>query len=294
MKRRTMAVVLVGTLLAATAAMAIPVTPDPARTSAAGSIHIGWQRTERSNGMIEQALWAVRDRCAADTLGERLLCAAIGVLTRAAGRTFEGKLSDDMGLPLPGSWALVTAKNSPTIRFAHVETPLDLATVLGFYRGDLENRGWAENDGAVVAPDRAVIAFTTADGPALLRLTRQDGRTIADLSLRKRAAAAAPLLPKPGQAWLMIGNGTDEAADLTVNDQIIRLAARSGATLVSSENAAGELPDDQKLDLPPGKYKVAVKVKAGTARNGEFEVAANETWGLLVGTDGVLLPIRLY
>ncbi len=29
-------------------------------------------------------------------------------------------------------------------------------------------------------------------------------------------------------------------------------------------------------------------------QNRQFEVAADETWGLLVGADGVLLPMRLY
>jgi hypothetical protein len=51
--------------------------------------------------------------------------------------------------------------------------------------GTSMERGWTENDGAVVEPDRAVIAFTTTDGPALLRLIHEDERTIADLSLRK-------------------------------------------------------------------------------------------------------------
>ena len=53
----------------------------------------------------------------------------------------------------------------------HIETPLDLAGVLVFYRFELSKRGWSENGGAVVESGGAVIAFTTADGPALLRLT---------------------------------------------------------------------------------------------------------------------------
>ena len=294
MTRRTLFVLLAGTLVAATAAMAIPVTPDPARSSSADSIQFGWHRTSRSNDTIDQTWWAVRDRCAADNLGERLLCDAVGVLARATSRTFEGKMSEDMGLPLPDGWDLMTAKNSPFIRSAHVETPLDLASVLGFYRAALGERGWTENDGAVVEPDRAVIAFTTADGPALLRLTRQDGKTIADLSRRKRAVATSGLLPKPGQVRLMLGNKTDEAAVVTIDERTIRLAARAGEQLAYSDDTADELPDSQKIDLPPGKYKVTIRVDGSTAESREFEVAANETWGLLVGPDGAALPMRLY
>ncbi|MET4258430.1 uncharacterized protein involved in high-affinity Fe2+ transport [Bradyrhizobium sp. S3.12.5] len=63
---------------------------------------------------------------------------------------------------------------------------------------------------------------------------------------------------------------------------------------MDSDAEAGELPDSQKLDLPPGKYKVTLKVDASAPQSREFEVAADETWGLLVGPDGAALPIRLY
>lgn len=163
--------------------------------------------------------------------------------------------------------------------------------MLGFYRAELGKRGWIET---VVEPDRAVITFTTARGPVLLRLSRQDDRTIAELSLRKPGIANAGLLPRPRQAKLMLGNKSDEGAVITVADQTIKLAAHAGEKLAHSDSAAAEIPDSQKIDLPPGKYKVTLKVEGGTVQIREFEVAANETWGLLAGTDGVLLPMRLY
>jgi len=126
--------------------------------------------------------------------------------------------------------------------------------VLGFYRAELSKRGWTENDGAVVAPERAVIAFSTADGPALLRLIHQDDRTIADLSLRKPAAVDAGILPRPGQVKLLFGNGMDEDAVITINELTIPLAARAGYELADSAADARKLPDSQKIDLSPGKY----------------------------------------
>lgn len=294
MKRRTLFALLAGSLLAATAAMAIPVTPDPARDSPTDTIHAGWSHTSRSNGSVDDTWWAVRDHCAPDTLGERLLCNAVGVLARATSRTFESKMSGDMGLPLPDGWGLMTAKNSPLIRSAHVETPRDLKDVLGFYRAALGQRGWTETDGAVVEPDRAVVAFATADGPAVLRLARQDDLTIADLALRKPWGATSGILPKPDRVRLMLGNRTDDAAEITVNERTTQLAARAGEDIAYSDGAAGELPDSQRLDLSPGKYKVTLRIKGGAAMSRELEVAANETWGLLVGPDGALLPMRLY
>jgi hypothetical protein len=295
MNRKTLGAILAGSLVLATTAMAIPVAPDPARDGSADSIHFGWHRsTSRSNEYVDQTWWAVRDRCSPDYLGERLLCDAVAVLARATSRTFEGKMSEDMDLPLPDRWSLMTAKNSPFIRSAHVETSLDLTAVLGFYRAGLGKRGWTENDGAEVTSDSAVLAFTTTDGQALLRLTRQDGKTMADLSLRKPAVAPAGILPKPGQGRLMLGNKTDEAAIITVSDRTIHLAAHAGEKLAYSDDSAGELPDSQKIDLLPGKYKFTFKVESSAAQNREFELAANQTWGLLVGPEGVPLPIRLY
>jgi hypothetical protein len=56
------------------------------------------------------------------------------------------------------------------------------------------------------------------------------------------------------------------------------------------------LRDDPEtaIDLPPGKFKVTLQVSNGAAQTREFEVHADETWGLLAGPAGVPLPVRLY
>jgi hypothetical protein len=142
------------------------------------------------------------------------------------------------------------------------------------------------------SPGGAVIAFTTIDGPALLRLTRQDDRTIANLSLRKAAATDAAIQPMPGRVRLLFGNSTDEKAVITINEQTIKVAAR--AQLTDAPATGRKSPESQEINLPPGKYKVSLKIASGAAQNREFEVAADETWGLVAGPAGVLLPLHLY
>jgi hypothetical protein len=253
-------------------------------------------RRTSGSGYDDVTLWAVTSLCPQDYIAKRLPCVAASVAApaRDASDELQMQLSDATGLPLPERWILATVKNSPFIKSVHVEMPVDLAAALGFYRVELSKRGWTENDGAVVAPDRAEIAFTTPEGPALLRLIHQDDRTIADLSLRKPGAANAGILPTPGQVRLMLGNDTDEEAVITINEQSIRLAARAGEELANSAEAGRKLPDSQKIDLLPGKYKVTLEMASGAAQNREFEVAAGETWGLLVGPAGAPLPVRLY
>ena len=231
--------------------------------------------------------WAVAD-CPSSTIAERLLCTPVTTLLQAA--------SDDLatGLPRPKPWVVTTGKDSPFIRAVHVETPLDLASTLGFYRDELSKRGWTEHIGGVVEADGATIAFTTLEGPALLRLTRQDGRTIADLSVRKPAAANAAIMPKQGEARLLLGNTRDEEAVITINERVIKLTAHAGRDVTNDPESAGTSPDRSDINLPPGKYKVSLKIANAAAERREFEVAAGETWGLLVGPAGVPLPVRIY
>jgi hypothetical protein len=232
------------------------------------------------SGSIEETSWDVTNHCPLGPIAKRLLCAAAATPTSD---DLEVELSEATGLPPPKGRVLTTEKNSPLIKSVHVEAPLDLAFVLRFYRVELKKRGWTENDGAVVEPDRAVIAFTTSDGPALLRLTHQGSRTIADLSLRKGdAVGKANILPSPGQVKLMLGNTTDEEAVIAINEHTVKLAARA------------RLPDGPEIDLPPGKFKIILKLPGSAAQKGEFEVGANETWGLLVGPAGVPLPMHIY
>jgi hypothetical protein len=230
-------------------------------------------------------------QCPQNSIARRLLCAVPSAAAPAQAA------SDDLatGLPRPMPWFLTMAKNSPFIESLHVETPLALATVLGFYRAELGKRGWTEDGGASIEPDRAVIAFTTSDGPAQLRLIHQDDRTIVDLSRRKPATAAyADIRPKPGQVKLLLGNATDEAAVITVDGQSVQLAAHADRELRDNLDIEKKSPDNLPIDLSPGAHKITLKLANGATANREFEVAADETWGLLVGPADVPLPIRLY
>lgn len=192
-----------------TTGQSTPIFTTP--SNATSTIPSGSRDTFRPT-YVDVTSWAVAD-CPRNYIARRLLCAADSDAAPA-------QAADDdpvTGLPRPKPWLLTTAKNSTFIKAFHVETPLDLAGVLRFYRLELSKRDWSENGGAVVEPGGAVIAFTTADGPALLRLTHQDDRTIADLSLRKPAGTDAAILPMPGQVRLLLGNSTNEEAVITTH-----------------------------------------------------------------------------
>src|SRR3954469_413582 len=135
-----------------------------------GPLAATWNEPDRVISS-ETTAWAVA-QCPRNAIANRLLCAVPSATSPAEAA------SDDLatGWPRPKPWLITTAKQSPFITSIHVETPLDLAATLTFYRAELAKRGWTETDAAAVEPDRAVIAYTTSDGPAQLRLTRQNGK----------------------------------------------------------------------------------------------------------------------
>ena len=170
-------------------------------------------------------------------------------------------------------------------RELNASVPLDVSAVLGFYRRELGKLNWKEEaKGTVVAADNATLAFTSPEGPATLKLGRKDGETKVNLVVRNpEAAAKAGIAAKPGQAKLLVSNLNEVEAVVTINKQTIKAAAGVGM----------KAPDGPTLELAPGKYKFSVKVAGKPASNDELEIAADETWGLVVGPGGAL-PLHVY
>jgi hypothetical protein len=165
--------------------------------------------------------------------------------------------------------------------------PAELGEVLAFYRTELTNRGWQEKaDGAIVTAVRAELAFTSPEGPAVLKLGRaKDETTVSLVQRNPQAAAKADIMPKAGQARLMLGNMGPKEASLTINNQTVKIAAGAGGP---------QSPKGPMLDLPPGKYQYALRLPGRPARTETLTVAAGDAWGLLVGPNGDVLPLQMY
>lgn len=165
--------------------------------------------------------------------------------------------------------------------------PADLDAVLAFYRSELTKLGWHEKtDGAQSTPDRVRIAFASSQGPAVLTLGRAKGETSINLVQKNaEAAAKAEILPKAGQARLMLGNIGDADAVLTINKQTVRIAAGTGSP---------KTPKGPLLDLPPGKYPYEVRIASRPPTSDTIVLGAGDAWGLMVGPTGQALPLPLY
>ncbi|MGY8676742.1 hypothetical protein Q2941_02860 [Bradyrhizobium sp. UFLA05-153] len=200
----------------------------------------------------------------------------------------------ESALPVPKqrtSTSLGTAKlpgiEAPFRRELEASVPAELSDVLAFYRSELTKLGWQEKpDGAVVAADRVQLAFASPQGPATLKLGRANGETSVNLVQKNPdAATKADIMPKPGQAKLLLGNMGNQEAVLTINKQTIKIAAGAGGP---------QSPKVPMLDLPPGKYQYALKVAGRPAHNEAIELGAGDAWGLMVGPTGEVLPLQMY
>jgi len=199
----------------------------------------------------------------------------------------------DSALPVPKEHSMssigtgkIPGSEIPFRRELSASVPAGLSSVLAFYRGELGKRGWKETaEHAVVKPDQVHLAFSSPDGPAMLKLGRSNGETSINLAQKIPAAAAkADVMPKPGQAKLLFGNLGDSEAALTINRQTIKIAAGAG----------GPHSKGPTLELPPGKYPYSLKVGGGPVRTNEIEVAADDAWGLMVVPGGEVIPLHVY
>ncbi|WP_159008111.1 hypothetical protein [Bradyrhizobium sp. S69] len=199
----------------------------------------------------------------------------------------------DSALPVPKEHSMsslgtgkMPGNETPFRRELDASVPADIHSVLAFYRGQLGKLGWKEiADRATVKPDQAQLAFSSPEGPAILKLGRLDGETTINLAQKIPAAAAkADVAPRPGQAKLLLGNLGDSDASLTINKQTIKVAAGAGGPGVKGPT----------LELPPGKYQYSVKVAGGPAQNNEIEVAADDAWGLMLAPDATVLALHVY
>jgi hypothetical protein len=211
---------------------------------------------------------------------------------KAAPETLEA--DPDSALPVPKQRTMTsigTAKmpgsDAPFRRELEASVPAELNTVLAFYRSELGKRGWQETaEGAIVKPDQAQLAFTSPDGPATLKLGRKNGETSINLAQKYPAAAAkADVVPKPGQSKLMFGNIGKSDATVSINKQTIKIVAGAGGP---------QSPRPPMIDLAPGKYQYALRIAGGPARNNQIEIGAGDTWGVMIGPGGDVLPLQMY
>lgn len=203
----------------------------------------------------------------------------------AAARTDEPELAAEQvsGLPVPANKTRSGTEKTLFRMVVSAQVPSQLPAVLAFYRRELGKLSWKE-ERADIKPQQAVLGYATAEGPATLTLVRKGDETTIEIALQRPAEAQrSGLMPKPGQAKILIGNMADGAAEITLNRQTYKVGVGVGA----------QKPDGPSFDLRPGKYSYSLTIGGKKAETDQIQVGANEIWGLMIGPGGVL-SLRVY
>ncbi|MGL4440078.1 MAG: hypothetical protein ACRCUE_12485, partial [Bosea sp. (in: a-proteobacteria)] len=115
------------------------------------------------------------------------------------------------GLPVPKASSSKAQERTPFRVEIHAAVNASPASVLAFYRRELVTLGWRETAPAKTNVQTTVVTYTSAEGPAVLTLTRKGKETTISLLQRKEnEARKSGLMPRAGQAKIVFGSMMDE------------------------------------------------------------------------------------
>jgi hypothetical protein len=234
---------------------------------------------------IELTIMRPTDKTDVDGTGNGLVTEVEKSTAAPAATADDLEVEETGGLPVPRNHTESETDTTPLRRALSAETPLDLKSVLGFYRQELGKRGWKEEAaGAVLADDGATLNFTSPDGPTVLKLERKDDTTIVSLVVSNQAKAAqSGMMAKPGKVKAVFGNLLSTPVTFTINKQTVKVAPGVGANG----------PGGPTLELPAGKYKVTMKIAGKLEVSEDVDVGADEIWGFMAGPGG-LMPMQIH
>ncbi|MCY2962599.1 MAG: hypothetical protein NT069_02930, partial [Planctomycetota bacterium] len=191
------------------------------------------------------------------------------------------------GLPFPEGGEGIQSEGSKFRKQTSKTVNADLKAVIDFYRRELASSDWTENKTAAkIDKVSAALTFTGRSGGLTVKLKSEGDQTAISLISRDAPGAkAAGVLPTAGKSRLIIGNGSENAASITVNKKAYNVAAGAGAN---------DPKTGLNWEVAPGKYTVEIKLPGAAVRTETLTIAADEAWGLIILPNGETLPVQVY
>ncbi len=191
------------------------------------------------------------------------------------------------GLPFPEGGEGFQTEGSKFRKQTSKAIRASLQAVVDFFRRELAPPNWTENKQAAKT-DRttAMLSFAGSEGQLLVQLKSDRDKVNITLVTRDAVGAkAAGVWPSQGKGRLLVGNASEKAAAVTINKKAYKVAAGAGA-------------DDPKTglnsEITPGKYVVEIKLPGQAGHTETLNVAADETWGVVILPTGDCLPMQIY
>jgi hypothetical protein len=190
------------------------------------------------------------------------------------------------GFPIP---ARHTSSRSGETKYRserRTTVPAPLRSVRAFYRRELPKHGWEETGGAIESANSALLSLASSNGKGVLALSYEGGETaVSFVAKRETEAKKAGILPRAGQARLILASMSQMPATVTIGQRTIKLAPGMGG---------GSRPDGPALDLPPGHYAYSVTFPGAPPAKDEVVVSEGEAWALVIGPGGGAMPLHMY
>ena len=123
------------------------------------------------------------------------------------------------------------------------------------------------------------MSFTSSDGPAVLKLDRKDGETAVSLVVRNPdAATKAGMMPKPGQAKLLLGNALPAEAAVTIDNKTVKVAG----------GAERKVRAARRSIFLPANIRIRSRCRTSPSSATTLKSAPAKPGGLLIGPGGAM------
>ncbi|NJN98057.1 MAG: hypothetical protein HC875_30240 [Anaerolineales bacterium] len=191
---------------------------------------------------------------------------------------------DKDGLPVPSDYTNYFSEGSPFLRRLTFTSPSDIEALVQFFQTELPPLGWEQAGEVSSTAEATNLTFEGAEGKLTVTMKPSGDETEVVLANKNpKAAAEAGIVPPAGQSRIYMANLSTEELTVTINEQVIKVAAEAGTTS----------PDDApKLDLKPGTYQVTTKA-GSTSVTDEVTLGPDEVWTLLLSPEGAA-PLQMY
>jgi hypothetical protein len=186
---------------------------------------------------------------------------------------------DESDPPVPEDCSNISQEKSPYRSEVKASLSAELAAVVKFYRRELGSAKWQEDAArSKVSADSANLVFRRTGEDLQLRLGRNGDDTTIELVMRNaKLAEANNLLPPAGKARLVLGNASEKAAVFMVDGKDYK---------TTDASSPDDLAKATRIDLPPGKHSVSVKIDGAQRENENVELEAGSTWGIIALPEG--------
>ncbi len=161
-------------------------------------------------------------------------------------------------------------------------TKQSVAEATEHFRQALPEQGWIE---AAETGDDSLL-FANNDQDVVVKLEAKGGQTAIEATvLETQLARRDGVLPEPGKGRLILGNAHNVPVVFTIGKTDYPLRPGKGA----------KGPQDAlNYSVPPGTYKVVIKVPGQPEKTERIKLTAGAAWGVIALPTGGYMPVQMY